>query len=262
MNPTVEAGVEHVAVGDPSAPALVFLHGLGGDWSNWIPQLEHFAADYHCLSWTMPGYGESTALDPMNWSSLADAVVALLDHYAIDTATLVGLSMGGMVAQQFAVEHPQRLRDMVLVATSPSFGRPGRSDFAEQYLASRYEPLDAGKTPADLAPAVVETLMGPDPHPDAPANCVASMSRITSDAYRRALECLVTWAFDDELHRIEAPTFCIAGADDATAPVKSMQRLVDGIDGAELAVIEQCGHLVNLDRPTEFNHLLGQFLTR
>lgn len=249
-------------MGSAADPALLFLHGLGGDWSNWTPQLEHFGIDYRCLSWTMPGYGDSAPLDPMDWSSLADSAVALLDHYGIDKATLVGLSMGGMVGQQLAVNHPDRLDGLVLVATSPSFGRPGRSDFAEQYLASRYEPLDAGKTPADLAPAVVDTLMGPDPHPAAPVNCLASMSRISSDAYRRALECLVTWAFDDELHRITAPTLCIAGADDTTAPVASMQRLVDGIDGAELAVIESCGHLVNLERPDEFNGLLAPFLAR
>ncbi len=262
MTPTIAAGIEHAVAGSPDHPTLLFLHGLGGDWSNWKPQLERFAADYHCLSWTMPGYGDSAALDPMDWSALADAAVALLDHYGIATATLVGLSMGGMVAQQFAVDHPDRLDALVLVATSPSFGRPGRSDFAEKYLASRYEPLDAGKTPADLAPGVVEMLMGPSPHPDAPANCIASMSRITSEAYRRALECLVTWAFDDQLHQIAASTYCIAGADDATAPVTSMQRLVDGIAGAELAVIDSCGHLVNLDQPDAFNQLLGAFLTR
>lgn len=256
------AGIEHVAVGSAEDSALVFLHGLGGDWSNWRPQLDQFASNYRCLSWTMPGYGDSAAIAPMDWPSLADAAVALLDHYDITKATLVGLSMGGMVAQQFAVDHPDRLDKLVLVATSPSFGRPGRSEFAEQYLASRYAPLDAGKTPADLAPGVVEILMGPDPHPDASANCIASMSRITSDAYRRALECLVTWAFDDQLQRIAAPTFCIAGADDATAPVKSMQRLADGVAGAELAVIEACGHLVNLDRPAEFNTLLQGFLSR
>lgn len=258
----IAAGIEHTATGSAEDPALLFLHGLGGDWSNWAPQLDRFATDYRCLSWTMPGYGESAPLDPMDWPSLAGAAVALLDHYDIANATLVGLSMGGMVAQQFAVDHPDRLDGLVLVATSPSFGRPGNTDFAEKYLASRYKPLDAGKTPADLAPGVVEMLMGPDPHPNAPLNCIASMSRITSDAYRRALETLVTWAFDDQLHRIAAPTLCIAGANDATSPVKSMQRLADGIDGADLAVVEACGHLVNLDRPDNFNQLLQGFLSR
>lgn len=254
--------IEHTVVGTglgAEVETLLFLHGLGGDHTNWHPQLEPFGATRRVISWTMPGYGESDAVEPMTWSTLADSAVELLDRYEVERATLVGLSMGGMVAQQFAVDHPHRVERLVLVATSPSFGRPG-SDFAEKYLASRYKPLDDGKTPADLAPAVVEGLLGPDPHPDAEANCIASMSRITSDAYRRALGCLVTWAFDDQLHRIDAPTLCVAGADDRTAPVSSMQRLTDGIDGARLEVIEACGHLVNLDKPLEFNALLSEFL--
>jgi len=86
------------------------------------------------------------------------------------------------------------------------------------------------------------------------------MSRITSDAYRRALECLVTWAFDDQLGAISTPALCIAGRDDRTAPVTSLQRLVDGIAESRLQVIESCGHLVNLDRPDEFNALLTDVL--
>lgn len=263
MTPTVAAGVEHAVAGPEEAPAVVFMHGIGGDWSNWLPQLDAFGDRYRCISWTMPGYGESAptepAAEPMTWPALADSLAVLLDHYDIERATLVGLSMGGMVAQQFAVDHPTRVDDLVLVATSPSFGRAS-SDFAEKYLASRYEPLDAGKTPADLAPGVVENLVGPDPAPGTAENCIASMSRITVPAYRRALVCLTTWAFDDQLHRIAARTLCVAGADDKTAPVASLQRLADGIAGADLEVIESCGHLVNLERPTEFNELLGAFL--
>jgi len=253
--------IEHIAAGDGDGDeTIVFLHGIGGDCSNWQPQLATFADRYRCLSWTMPGYGESTSIQPMTWPALADAVVSLLDEHSVEAASLIGLSMGGMVAQQFAVDHPDRLRDLVLVATSPSFGRPGRSDFAEQYLASRYQPLDRGETPADLAPGIVDGLVGPDPHPDARANCIASMSRITSDAYRLALACLTTWAFDDQLPRITARTLVVAGADDRTAPVSSARRLADGIDGARLEIIERCGHLVNLERPDEFNRLLDHFL--
>lgn len=267
MTPTVAAGVEHVIV-EPAAtaangesPTLFFMHGLGGDWSNWLPQLATFGERYRCLSWTMPGYGDSEPLEPMDWSTLADRAVELLDHHDIDQATLIGLSMGGMVAQQLAADHGDRLDDLVLVATSPSFGRPGNNDFVEKYLAARYAPLDAGKTPADLAPGVVEGLLGPTPVPEARQNCVASMSRITSDAYRRAVECLTTWAFDHRLGEISARTLCIAGADDRTAPVSSVKRLADGIATSRLEVVESCGHLVNLDRPDEFNALLADFLT-
>lgn len=252
--------IEHRVAGAGDR-TLLFMHGLGGDWTNWKPQLDTFGQEYRCVSWTMPGYGESVPLNPMTWSTLAEQAAALLAHYEADPAatTVIGLSMGGMVAQQLAVDYPDRLDQLVLVATSPSFGRPN-SDFAEKYLKQRYDVLDAGKTPADLAPAIVEGLLGSAPHADAEANCLASMSRITSDGYRAALACLVTWAFDDQLHRISTPTLCIAGAEDRTAPVVSMERLRDGIAGSRLEVIEQAGHLVNLERPAEFNTLIADFI--
>lgn len=246
---------------DDHTPTLLFLHGIGGDSTNWAPQLERFSDTHRCISWTMPGYGESDPLQPMTWPALADAAAELLDEHRVGQATVVGLSMGGMVAQQFAADHADRLDRLVLVGTSPSFGRPG-SDFAARYLASRYEPLDAGKTPADLAPAVVEGLIGTDPDPAATPNCIASMSRITADAYRRALECLVTWDFADELHRVAAPTLCVAGGEDRTAPVASLQRLADGINGATLEVIDSAGHLVNLEQPERFDAILSAFIER
>ena len=249
---------EHEVVGDGPA-TLLFLHGLGGDWTNWKPQLDALGETHRCVSWTMPGYGDSPPMTTMTWETLADAATRVLDQVGAAEATVVGLSMGGMVAQQLAVSHPERVRKLALVATSPSFGRAG-TDFADRYLAARYEPLDAGRTPADLAPSVVDGLLGPAAAPGVTENCVASMSRISSTAYRQALQCLVTWAFDDRLSDITAPTLCIAGADDQTAPVASLQRLADGISGATLQVIEQCGHLVNLEQPSAFNHALRAFV--
>ncbi|MEM7094579.1 MAG: alpha/beta fold hydrolase [Actinomycetota bacterium] len=266
---STETGIEHVVVGPdpgdrivkPWPEALLFLHGLGGDWTNWLPQLDHFGRRHRCISWTMPGYGESEPIDPMNWSGLAAAAVRLLDRYAIGRATIVGLSMGGMVAQQFAVDHPDRVERMVLAGTSLSFGRPG-SDFAEKYLAMRYGPLDAGQTPADLAPSIADGLLGSSPAEGARANAIASMSRITDPAYRRALECLVTWDFADQAKRIEVKAMCVAGDEDQTAPFSSAERLAKAIPWAELAKVEACGHLINLEQPEAFNQLVEYTIAR
>lgn len=254
MNPTPE-----YQVFGEGEDTLLFLHGLGGDWTNWRPQLDEFSDRFRCIAWTSPGYGASPPLEILNWTTLANAAVGVLNAEEIDAAIVVGLSMGGYVAQQMAADHADRVARLVLVATSSAFG--GRdADFKKQYLASRLAPLDDGRTPADLAPDVVEMLLGPEPDVRARANCIASMSNITADAYRRALECLITWDFDDRLGEISAPTLCVAGSDDRTAPVKSLSRLASRIPDARLEVVERCGHLVNLDRPDEFNALLGTFV--
>jgi len=270
-----ELAEHHVAgvVGDGASDGqasdietLLFLHGLGGDWTNWRPQLDAFSATHRCISWTLPGYGDSPPLDAdLTWPAIADAAVALLDHYDIATATVVGLSMGGYIAQQLALDHADRLDKLVLVATSSAFAggskSPGNAEFRKKYLASRLEPLDAGKTPADLAPTVAGMLVSDDAAPGALENCVASMSRISPSAYRNALALLVTWDVDDRLTEITTPTLCIAGELDKTAPPKGLQRIATKVANGTYHEIPRSNHLVNLDQPTAFNDALTDFLT-
>ena len=167
--------------------------------------------------------------------------------------------MGGYIAQQFAADHDDRVDRLILAATTSQFGR-GNTSFSEKFLAVRLKPLDEGDTPADLAPEVVRSLLSADASPETIANCVSSMSRISPHAYREALRCLVTWNFTDYLDEIVAPTLCLAGADDATAPVAALRALADGLPDGRLEVIDECNHLMNLDRPAEFNRLMRKFL--
>ena len=222
---------EYMVVGEGHS-TLVFLHGLGGDHTNWQPQFAEFASDYRCVAWTLPGYGLSPPLEALTWPNLSD---------------------------MFASDYDERVDRLVLAATSSEFGR-GSASFSERFLAARLKPLDDGSTPADLAPDVVRSLLSSDAPPDAVTNCVASMSRISADAYRAALRCLVTWDFTDHLHDISVPTLCLAGADDVTAPVAALRALAEGLPDAQFAVIDNCNHLMNLDRPVEFNRLTRQFL--
>lgn len=247
-----------VGAGSPGVP-LLFLHGLGGDASNWEPQLEGLGQTRHCVAWTLPGYGDSTPLELMSFPALATAAVELLDQLECERACVVGLSMGGYIAQQLALDHPDRVERLVLAGTTNAFGKPG-SSFNAEFLASRLAPLDQGATPASMAERVVDGLVGPAPHPGTRANTVASMQRISPEAYRQALSALVTWDIRDRCSEITQPALCLAGADDSTAPVRAMERLVEGLGNATLTVIPECGHLMNLERPAEFNAAVRSFV--
>lgn len=249
---------EYLVVGQGHS-TLVFLHGLGGDHSNWQPQIVDFSKDHRCVAWTLPGYGVSPPMEALTWPNLSDMLARVLDDLGVHRATIVGLSMGGYIAQQFAADHDERVDRLVLAATSSQFGR-GSVTFAEKFLAARLKPLDDGETPAGLAPRIVPSLLSSDASPETIANCVASMSRISTYAYREALRCLVTWNFTDYLYEIEVPTLCLAGADDTTAPVAALQALADGLPDGRLEIIANCNHLMNLDRPAEFNELIRNFL--
>lgn len=241
------------------APAILFLHGIGGDATSFRPQLDHFAPRHRAVAWTMPGYGASPALAEMTFAGLADAAVRLLDRLELDRAVVVGHSMGGMVALEMAASHGDRVAGLVLACTTAAFG-PSGSDFAEKFLGARLKPLDEGKTPADLAPALIAAMMGDGAPPGAAAAAAASMSRIAPDAYRAALHCLVTFDRRDALAAIACPTLALAGGEDKTAPAEVMERMAGRIPNAAYACLDGAGHIANQEAPDAFNKAIDGFL--
>src|SRR6266404_279193 len=247
-----------IAVGD-KGPAVLFLHGIGGDAECFRPQLAHFGRVFRAVAWNMPGYGGTDLLPQTNFSSLADAVAALLDSRGIARVHLVGHSLGGMIAQEFAMRHPGSLASLTLSGTTAAFGRPD-GDFQRDFIRQRLAPLEAGKAMADLAARLVGGLIGPAPDPEGMAIALASMSRVPPETYRAALECLVAFDRRDALRRIAVPTLLIAGAADTTAPAAVMERMAAKIPGARFITIPGAGHLANLEQPKAFNRVLEEFL--
>lgn len=238
---------------------LLFLHGIGGNQASFRPQLDALGGAYRAAAWTMPGYDGSPPLPEMTFAGLAGAAVGLLDHLNCPRAVLVGHSLGGMIAQEIVARHPTRVDALVLACTSPAFGGSD-GDFQRKFLASRLKPIDEGKTPADIAPDVVGGLLASDAPPGARDAAIASMSRISPEAYRAALTCLVGFDRRGDLAAIRCPTLLIAGGEDRTAPPEVMERMAEKIPGARYVCIEGAGHLANLERPAAFNAALGDFL--
>jgi pimeloyl-ACP methyl ester carboxylesterase len=243
-------------------PLVVFLHGIGGNRSNWDGQLNALGDRFCAIAWDARGYGGSDdPPPPLRFGQFADDVVRLLDHLGAETAHVVGLSMGGMIAQDVAARHPGRLATLALVDTSTGFGAAPEAARRE-FLAQRLEPLDAGLTPADLAPRLVGALV----HPDAPeavrAQVAASLSKLRTEPYRQALHAIVTTDFRDSLGAVAVPTLVLVGEQDAVTPPAASRDLAARIPGAELVTIPGAGHLANLDQPAAFDRALGTFLDR
>jgi len=256
------------ALGDLLTPAfrtggdgpeiILYLHGIGGDRTSFDAQIDAFGARFSHVAWDMPGYGDSAPLPETTFPALADAAIRLLDELGVHQAHIVGHSMGGMIAQELAATHQDRIASLVLSATSPAFGKPG-GDWQQKFLAARLKPLDDGKTPADLAPAIVDALVGDEPNPDGLRAAVASMSRISPEAYRAALTCLAGFDQRDALGGISVPTLLIAGERDETAPPKVMERMAENIATARYICLPNAGHLANLEQPEAFNAALAAF---
>jgi pimeloyl-ACP methyl ester carboxylesterase len=242
--------------------AVVMLHGVGGGREAWAPQLDAIAAaGYRAVAWDAPGYGSSGLIEPYDMAGLARALEPLLDALPARRRVLIGHSMGGMVAQEAAATFPGKVDGLVLSATSPAFGKADGA-WQQEFLAKRLGPLDAGQTMADLAPALVAGMIGPDAEPAGVRLATEVMGRVPGDTYRKALHAIVRFDRRAALGAIRVPTLLIAGSNDANAPPAVMEKMAARIAGAEYRMLAGCGHLANLERPGAFNDIVLAWLAR
>jgi len=243
-----------------SGETVLFLHGVGGGARSWNRQIDSFSARYKAAAWDMPGYGDSPLSDSLSFPLLADALLALLDDRGWPTVHLVGHSMGGMVAQEFAVAHQDRLLSLTLSATSPGFGNPA-GDFQKKFVAARLAPLAAGKTMADLGTELVKTMMSAGADSDGRRLAEACMAEVPADTYRAAVECIVTFEQRANLPNIRVPALALAGEVDTNAPATMMEKMAAKIPGCRYVCLPKLGHLANLEDPAAYDAALGEFLS-
>lgn len=244
----------------PAGRTVVMLHGIGGGAESFAPQVDALSDSFDTVAWNMPGFGGTPLDGPLTFPGLAAALADLLDRLGAERADLVGHSIGGMVAQEFVATRPERVRSLVLSATTAAFGSRDGS-FQEQFVADRLAPLDAGKTMPELAAAFVPDLVGPEADPAAVPAAVAAMSAVPADTYRAAIRCLATFDRRDELPAIPVPTLLLAGEVDRNAPARTLESMSRKIAGARYACLPGTGHLAPLERPQAFNDLVRDFLT-
>ena len=241
---------------------LVCLHGIGGDATSFAAQIDGLAGPCRrVLSWDMPGYGGSAPLSEMDFGTLCDRLCAALDALGLERVVLAGQSIGGMIAQEMAIRHPQRVAGLVLIATVPAFG--GRDDsFRDDFLAARLAPLDRGESMESLAAEAIPAVMGTGADADAVTDAVAAMAAIPEAAYRQVLATLVTFNRREDQHRITCPCLLIAGGEDDNCPARVMEKMASRLPDAALQVIETAGHLVNSEAPEACNPAIEAFLRR
>jgi len=237
---------------------VLFLHGLGHSRIAWDRQLEDLSDRWRCVAWDLPGFGASEPLEDMTFPAIANAAIALLDRLGADSAHLVGLSFGGQHALHVALDHPERVRSLVLADTSPVFGLDGTT--REEWIDQRLEPLRAGLTPADIAESVMIGVSGPGfSGPDFDL-AVAAMERLTPGAYEDAVRCLPDHDVRDALATIGVPTLVVVGELDPSTPPNVARLLAAGIPNASFVEMSGIGHLTPNEAPQEFNRLVREFL--
>jgi pimeloyl-ACP methyl ester carboxylesterase/AcrR family transcriptional regulator len=267
--------LSYLTTGLPDTPPealIVFLHGIGGNATNWTAQLETLGARHPVAALDMRGYGESTlGFLPSQIDDYCEDLLQLARAFRARKLLLCGLSMGSWIATSFAMRHPEKLAGLILAGgcTGMSEADP---DERETFRVSREVPLSQGQSPADFAPAVVDVIAGPDAGPEVRRALLDSMAAIPAASYRDALNCFCNPMERFDFARIDCPVLMVTGEHDRLAPPEEIRavsyRIHDAIEArggwpdVRFEVLEGAGHLCNLEAPEAFNRLADAFLTR
>jgi pimeloyl-ACP methyl ester carboxylesterase len=238
--------------------AILFLHGLGSCGQDWLLQFPAFAQKFHVIAPDLRGHGQ-TDKPPgrVRVAHLTSDVLELLDALGVECAHVVGLSLGGCVAQQLALDVPSRVRSLTLVNT---FARlePDSPRHALM-LASRMAVLGLRGLPAQADYVAARLFPKPEQEPlrKLAAGRIAANDVAT---YRRLL--LATRAFDvrNRLGEIACSTLVIAGDRDTTVPLRAKQLLASRIPGARFELVADSGHATPIDQAEVFNRLVLDFV--
>lgn len=244
-----------------TGPLVVLLHGIGGNARNWDPQLRALAPGYTAVAWDMRGYGNSEDYEgPLLLDDVCQDVIRLLDEFSAKSTYIIGLSMGGMIAQEFYRRHPERVRGMLLANTNVGIGAAFSQAQKDEFVRLRKQPLLQGKSPADLVASMREKLLGINPPVSAIESIDYSIATLHTSSYIKAIEAIVEFDSSDITACIQVPVLLVASTHDQVTPLASMHSMHRIIPDSQLYVFDGVGHLSNLERPEEFNELMLDFL--
>ncbi len=261
------APVNYVEIG-AGAP-VVFIHGLGGCWQTWLENLPHFAAaGRRAIAMDLPGFGHS----PMpEWEITMPAYARLVERFcealSLQSATIVGNSMGGFVAAEVALDEPRWIDRLVLVSAAGISHATMRREpvLAGARMLAAFNPIALHMSTRGLRRPGIRQLSfsGVFRHPQRIRRELLyefSASAIGTDGFVPAIASLTGYDFLDRLPSIAAPTLLIWGRDDLVVPASDAVGYSDRIPGCELQIFAETGHVPMAERPMRFNRVVSEFL--
>ncbi|MBK7684251.1 MAG: alpha/beta fold hydrolase [Bacteroidetes bacterium] len=240
---------------------IIFIHGFPFDKLMWQPQLDLFGKNYRVIAYDIRGFGKSTIGSAQGSINLfADDLVKFMDGLEIKKAIVCGLSMGGYILLNAIIRYPQRFDAIILSDTqciADSFGAKEKrkkaisqivagkiNDFALGFIANIFSD-ETKKTKGDVVEKIKRTILS--------TRAEAVTATLSVLAERQDL-C-------SSISQIEVPTLIICGEQDIVTPVEQAEFLHDTIPNSQLKIIENAGHMSNLEKPDEFNMHIVEFLS-
>jgi len=244
--------------GDESLPWAIFSNSLAGSMASWESQVADFTKSRRVLRYDTRGHGQSsTPGGPYSFNDLVSDLVGLMDHFAIESADIVGLSMGGMTALGLAIDHPSRVKRIVCC--------DARSDAPQPFIDSWN--ARAASVRADGMSGVVDfslerwfTPAFHASHPDVVRQAGDMIRSTDPNGYIACTEALKRLDYKKDLGSIEAPTLFVVGAQDQAAPAAVMREMSELTPNARFVSIDPGAHICNMENPSAFNREARGFL--
>jgi 3-oxoadipate enol-lactonase len=240
-----------------SGPPLVLTHGIGGSADVWAPVLPPLAKRFRVITWDVRGFGRSEKpAGPYSAELWARDLAALLDALAIERAHILGHSMGGVIAQRFALDFPQKLATLILVSTSSQVNERA----AEHWLGQADEIERDGFAAYIAKQQAGYTEEFRRAHPEQLENDCRRVEMNDSRAYAAGARAVASYNFTPALHTITAPTLILQGLTDQQTPPGGSVIISRNIHGSRLVMLEGTGHGLYSEQPQKFVQLVDEFL--
>ncbi|MFJ6327932.1 MULTISPECIES: alpha/beta fold hydrolase [unclassified Rhizobium] len=247
-------------------PLCLFLHGIGGGRTNWLPQLGAAGTLHRAAALDLRGYGDSASgASPSTVGDYCADILRVREALGAEKLVLIGLSYGSWIATSFAMRHPDMLAGLVL-----SGGCTGMSEASfeerEAFRISRQAPLDKGLAPADFASDVVKVLAGPHASEIVRERLLLSMAAIPARTYRDALMCFTNPPERFDFSLLTMPVLMMTGQYDrlaSTAEIQGVARRIHSdaaLPDVRYETISDAGHVCNVEQPEVYNRILLDFL--
>lgn len=253
--------------------AIVFVHGLGGCWQNWLENLPAVAAAGHrAIALDLPGFGRSDMpAEPVSITRFAEVVDELCEQLGLGPVALVGNSMGGFIAAEAAIRHPERVERLVLVDAAGISSALGRNWFSERIGRVLVTGAIGGAAPSDPAkavkmmrrPGLVQLGLGAVArHPTLLSRemIAEQLGGVGAPAFGPALEAILGYDFTDRLGEIACPTLVVQGDQDVLVPIGDAHEFAQRIPRTTTLILHDTGHVPMFERPATFNQALLEFL--
>ena len=234
---------------------ILFIHGLGSSGRDWEYQVDFFRKDYQVITPDIRGHGQSdNPPGPYTVPMFAADTAKLMEAVDIAPAHVVGISMGGMIGFQLAVDRPELVKSMVIVNSSPELIP---RTFKERLLIKQRFAIVRLLGMRKMGEVLSKRLF--IKQEDLRQQLVERWAENDPQAYREAMRALVGWSIVDRLDTINCPLLVIA-SDEDYSPLAAKEAYAAKIPGAKLEIIEDSRHAVAVEHPEQFNAIVAAFL--